>query len=86
MGTIVPPCSSYPRKTAVRMSTMNKKALLALTLALILTASFIATASAEENPIPNQDGDDSPGAHQCPRDGYDEQEGPATRNGFSSDF
>ena len=50
-------------------------------------ASFTIIASADvygEDPPVLQG--DSPGAHQCPRDNYDDNTGPTNRDGFGDDF
>jgi len=68
---------------------MKKKMIIGIALIIALTAitiSIIAQANAEEAPSSLQSGEDSPGVHQCPRDGYDENEGPSNRNGFGGDY
>jgi hypothetical protein len=69
---------------------MKSKMLIGFTLVLCLavfSASIIALAGpSDEAPDGLQEGDDSPGAHQCPRDNYDDNTGPTNRNGFGDDF
>ena len=68
---------------------MNRKMLIGIALIIALaaiTVSIMAQADAEEAPSSQQSGEDSPGVHQCPRDGYDENEGPTNRNGFGGDY
>jgi hypothetical protein len=71
-----------------KWSKMNKKAAIGLTLILCIAfASFIVLAlgdvDGEDPPVLQGD---SPGAHQCPRDNYDDNTGPTERNGFGDDF
>ena len=69
---------------------MKRKTMVGFTLTVCLVVfSFLVMALADtsdETPIGLQEGDDSPGVHQCPRDGYDSHKGPANRNGFGYDF
>jgi len=69
---------------------MKRKMMIGLALVVCLAVfSFSAISLADdsnETPAALQDGEGSPGVHQCPRDGYDVNEGPANRNGFGDDF
>jgi len=67
----------------------RKKILGSLLIVGLAALSFSAMTLADpDDSSPNslQEGEDSPGAHRCPRDGYDVNEGPANRNGFGEDF
>jgi hypothetical protein len=65
---------------------MKKKKLLGITLILgllILSASVMVLGDdTEDSSNSLKDGEDSPGNHQCPRDGYDSNKGSAYRKGF----
>jgi hypothetical protein len=69
---------------------MKRKKILGLLLVISLAAlsfSAMILADSEESSSKSlQEGEDSPGAHQCPRDGYDINEGPANRNGFGEEY
>jgi len=55
---------------------MNRKMLIGFTLVMCLAISsftVLAMSSASDDaPSPLQEGEDSPGVHQCPRDNYDD--------------
>jgi hypothetical protein len=68
---------------------MKRKKILGLLLVISLAAlsfSAMILADSEDSSKSLQEGEDSPGAHQCPRDGYDINEGPANRNGFGEEY
>jgi len=69
---------------------MNRKMLIGFTLVMCLAISsftVLAMSSASDDaPSPLQEGEDSPGVHQCPRDNYDDNAGPTDRNGFGDSF
>ena len=53
----------------------------------ISSFSVLALAGAsDEVPTSLQEGEDSLGVHQCPRDNYDDNTGPTEREGFGNDF
>ena len=47
------------------------------------TAIAFADVDGEEPPVLQGD---SPGAHQCPRDNYDDNTGPTIRDGYGDGF
>ena len=71
-----------------RITTMNKKTVIGIALVLCLAfASFtVLTFGDVDGGDPPVLQGDSPGAHQCPRDNYDDNTGPTNRNGFGDEF
>jgi len=57
---------------------------LLLCLAVFTSAVVLADIDNSDDPPVLQG--DSPGAHQCPRDNYDDNTGPTNREGFGDDF
>ena len=69
---------------------MKRKMLIGFTLVLCLMVfSFSVAALADDSnevPAALQEGEDSPGVHQCPRDNYDDNTGPTNREGFGDNY
>jgi len=69
---------------------MKRKMMIGLALIVCLAIiSFSAISLADvndETPASLQDGEDSPGAHQCPRDNYDDNTGSTNREGFGDNY